>query len=307
MESGERLIRKKNRRAEGPPTGMKAAKTIRRFDSAALTEPHELLNGLFNVSTFGFGILDRQFRYRAVNRALAAMNGVAPKAHLGKTARDVIGEAAVTLEAPFRHVFLSGREVSLEFWAKLRKKDEASYWSVDYFPIKNAAGRVTLVGGIVVENACQKKVQQLLYSVSDKSIRNLVLTAHDSDALLQRIMERSVGDALDSRTHRDRSAAMGSANQMPFVSHQSVEEALPSSPEEGANPTAHAVALTAREWDVLKLLVEGTGNKETAARLGITVKTVESHRGRIMLKLGLHSTRELVHYAIHNKMLNRVG
>jgi DNA-binding NarL/FixJ family response regulator len=306
MESGEALIGK-NRRAEGPPTGTKAAKTIRQFDSAVLTEPHELLSGLFNASTLGFGILDRQFRYRAVNRALAAMNGVAPKAHLGKTAREVIGEAAVTLEAPFRHVFFSGREVSLEFWAKLRKRNEASYWSVDYFPIRDAAGSVTLVGGIVVENACHKKVQQLLYSVSDKSIRNLLLAAHESDALLQRIMERSLGDALDCRPHRDRSAAMGSANQEPFVSRQSAPEALQSCSEGGANATAHAEALTPRERDVLKLLVEGTGNKETAVRLGITVKTVESHRARIMLKLGLHSTRELVHYAIHNKMLNRVG
>ena len=300
-------IRKKNRRAKGPPTGMKAAKTVRQFDSAVLAEPHELLNGLFNASSIGFGILDGQFRYRAVNRALAAMNGVAPKAHLGKTARDVIGEAAVTLEAAFRHVFFSGREVSLEFWAKLRKKNEASYWSVDYFPIRNAAGSVTLVGGIVVENACQKEVQQLLYSVSDQSIRKLLLTAHDSDALLQRITERSLADARDSRAHHDRSAAKGSANQMPFVSPQSVPEALQSGSERGANATAHAVPLTPREWDVLKLLVEGTGNKETAARLGITVKTVESHRARIMLKLGFHSTRELVHYAIHNKMLNQVG
>jgi DNA-binding CsgD family transcriptional regulator len=259
---------------------MKASKTIRQFDSAALSEPHELLNGLFNASHLGFGILDKQFRYRAVNRALAAMNGVAPKAHLGKTARDVIGEAAITLEAPFRHVFFSGREVSLELWAKLRKKNEASYWSVDYFPIRDAAGSVTLVGGIVVENAYQKEVQQLLYSVTDKLIRKLLLTTHDSDALLRQIMEGSLGQTLDSRANRS---------------------------ERGANATVRAVALTPRERDVVKLLVEGTGNKETATRLGITVKTVETHRARIMLKLGLHSTRELVHYAIHNKILDLLG
>jgi DNA-binding CsgD family transcriptional regulator len=70
---------------------------------------------------------------------------------------------------------------------------------------------------------------------------------------------------------------------------------------------ACAVALTPRERDVVRLLVEGTGNKETAALLGITVKTVETHRARIMLKLGLHSTRELVQYAIHNKILDLVG
>ena len=82
-----------------------------------------------------------------------------------------------------------------------------------------------------------------------------------------------------------------------------MQEPLRGSPESDATATRSVVALTARERDVVKLLAEGTGNKETAAILGITVKTVETHRARIMLKLGLHSTRELVHYALRNQIL----
>lgn len=286
---------------------MKVPETIKEFDSAALCEPHELLSGLFNASTLGFAILDKQLRYRAVNKALAAMNGVAPQAHLGKTTRDVLGRIAVTLEAPFRHVFFSGRDVSLDFWAKLLKRKETTYWIVSYFPIRDAAGSVKLVGGVVVENAHQKKVQQLLFSLTDRLIRNLLLTAHDSDALLRQIMEGSLGRTPDSRANRDRSAVMGFSNQMPLISHQAMQEALQGRSESDAYTDARAVVLTPRERDVVRLLVEGTGNKETAAILGIAVKTVETHRARIMLKLGLHSTRELVHYAIHNKIFDPVG
>jgi two-component system, sensor histidine kinase and response regulator len=63
-------------------------------------------------------------------------------------------------------------------------------------------------------------------------------------------------------------------------------------------------ALTAREGEVVRLLAEGKVNKEIAAMLGITVRTVETHRARIMLKLGVHSLVELIHYAIRNKIIS---
>ena len=58
---------------------MKAGKTFHQFHAAALGEPYELVSRLFNESSFGFGILDKQFRYRAVNRALAVMNNLSPQ------------------------------------------------------------------------------------------------------------------------------------------------------------------------------------------------------------------------------------
>ncbi|HEY7172956.1 MAG TPA: response regulator transcription factor [Vicinamibacterales bacterium] len=61
--------------------------------------------------------------------------------------------------------------------------------------------------------------------------------------------------------------------------------------------------LTSREREVLQLLVEGRGNKEIAAALGITTKTAETHRARIMSKLDMHSMSELVRYAIRNRII----
>lgn len=56
--------------------------------------------------------------------------------------------------------------------------------------------------------------------------------------------------------------------------------------------------LSDREREVLQLLAEGKATKEIASVLGISVKTVESHRARVMDKLGLHSVAELTKYAI---------
>ena len=59
-----------------------------------------------------------------------------------------------------------------------------------------------------------------------------------------------------------------------------------------------AVALTPREREVLQLLAEGHSTKQIAARLAVSVKTVETHRSRLMEKLGLHSVAELTKYAL---------
>lgn len=61
--------------------------------------------------------------------------------------------------------------------------------------------------------------------------------------------------------------------------------------------------LTRRERAVIQLLAEGKGNKAVASELGISHKTVESHRGAIRRKLRLHSIADIVHYAIRNKLV----
>jgi DNA-binding NarL/FixJ family response regulator len=57
-------------------------------------------------------------------------------------------------------------------------------------------------------------------------------------------------------------------------------------------------ALTSREAEVLQLVAEGESNKQVAAALGISIKTVEKHRQRLMDKLNIHDTAGLTRYAI---------
>ena len=61
--------------------------------------------------------------------------------------------------------------------------------------------------------------------------------------------------------------------------------------------------LSDREFEVLHFLVEGLGPTEIAERLHLSVKTVSTHKTRILEKLGVGSTAELVRYALENKLL----
>lgn len=68
-------------------------------------------------------------------------------------------------------------------------------------------------------------------------------------------------------------------------------------------PKRKSSALTRREREIVQLLAEGRNNRETAEALAISVKTVETHRARIMSKLRLPSFADMVHYAIRNNIV----
>ena len=85
-----------------------------------------------------------------------------------------------------------------------------------------------------------------------------------------------------------------------FVSPQLHHEpqAIAGSAEKRKDP------LTLREREVLQLLSEGRGNKEIGSELGISPKTAETHRARLMTKLGLHSLASLVRYAVRHRLID---
>jgi len=62
--------------------------------------------------------------------------------------------------------------------------------------------------------------------------------------------------------------------------------------------------LTLREREVVQLVGEGKTSKEVATMLGMTLKTAETHHSNIMIKLNLHSTVELVLYAVRNEIIH---
>jgi two-component system response regulator NreC len=61
--------------------------------------------------------------------------------------------------------------------------------------------------------------------------------------------------------------------------------------------------LTSRELQVLRLIVDGKENREIAERLMISVRTVETHRSRLMLKLNLTTVAGLVRYAVRTQLI----
>ncbi len=74
-------------------------------------------------------------------------------------------------------------------------------------------------------------------------------------------------------------------------------------PTDAGDPDRASI-LTIRERQVMQLLAEGKSNREIAAVLMISAKTVETYRGRIMSKLGLRSMNQLVRYAIRHRIIS---
>jgi DNA-binding NarL/FixJ family response regulator len=137
----------------------------------------------------------------------------------------------------------------------------------------------------------------------------LILSVHYSDRLIRDILEAGVrGYVVKSDSDRDLVIAIEAlANHKPFLTPQATEVMLSGlSGARGAlpaDPDALKERLTSREREIVQLLSEGKSSKETAAVLGISIKTAETHRANIMRKLGIHSVSELVRYAVRNQIV----
>jgi DNA-binding NarL/FixJ family response regulator len=147
----------------------------------------------------------------------------------------------------------------------------------------------------------------------------LIVTAHDSEEIVRQVLAAGArGYMLKSDAGRDLVAAIEDllAHRTHFTSKVAemvlsgflVGKAPPPAaiaevPPPPPAPSAAAARLTSREREVLQLLAEGKGTKQIAAALGISVKTVETHRANLMRALGLDSISDLVRYAVRNRII----
>jgi len=148
--------------------------------------------------------------------------------------------------------------------------------------------------------------RQVLKAVPNTQV--LILTVHASEQLVRDVLAAGArGYVLKSDAGRDLVAAIDAlAHHKPFFTPTLAEMVLrgqgrPLKAGEGSITTQSP--LSSREREILQLLAEGKSNKEVATALNISVKTVETHRAKIMQKLDLHSITDLVHYAIRNNLV----
>jgi DNA-binding NarL/FixJ family response regulator len=140
----------------------------------------------------------------------------------------------------------------------------------------------------------------------------VVLTMHESDQMVRRVLDAgALGYVLksDLAAHLVKAVkdvSMGKLFLTPRVSDIVLKGFLKNGNGRDAMEQSQARP-TPREAEIIRLLAEGKANKAIAAELGITVRTVETHRAKIMLKLSLHSVAELIHYAIRNKIVSEQG
>lgn len=132
--------------------------------------------------------------------------------------------------------------------------------------------------------------------------RTILLTMHAQEAYIAKAQRAGIpGYVLKTQSAADLVGAIhavmeGRSYLSPQVS-QAIAQAYLAQHQSIGNP------LTSRERQVLELVADGNTTGEVAQRLGISVKTAESHRTRIMSKLDIHDTAGLVRYAVRQGLI----
>jgi DNA-binding NarL/FixJ family response regulator len=136
----------------------------------------------------------------------------------------------------------------------------------------------------------------------------LMLSMHETDQhVTEALAAGATGYVIKADAGRELIRAVQALGQgQPFFSSSVAATVArsgwaPHSPRAQKRPLS---ALTQREREIVQLLAEGRSNRETGAALEISIKTVETHRARIMTKLRLNSFAEMVHYAVRNGIVN---
>jgi len=130
----------------------------------------------------------------------------------------------------------------------------------------------------------------------------IVLTMHEDAAMATRairagvcgfVLKQSAGEELVDAIHQ---ALSGHIYITPALVGQVIERI-------GAAPSESEPRLTQRQRDVLRLILQGLSIKEIAADLGLSARTIETHKYEMMQALGVHSTTQLVKLAMERRLI----
>jgi DNA-binding CsgD family transcriptional regulator len=213
----------------------------------------------------GVALCDRRLRYTSVSRALSEFTKIPVEAHRGKPMQEVIQGPLVNEAASLlEHVFSTGQPL----------------------PNLRRSGRLLTRPG-------QHLNWLSYYFPLVDSRRRVVEVGIMVLELNSTSMSQVSIDPVTPRAKQDGPHKSGRLLHPDFASHV-----------EFANPHDIAIVLSSREKQVLRLLAEGKSNKEISPILGISVKTVETYRSRLMLKLRAPSLIHLVHYAIRHNLVD---
>lgn len=143
--------------------------------------------------------------------------------------------------------------------------------------------------------------RQILTANPDAKI--VMLSAHSDEEYVERAISFGAAGFLEKQTSAEiltkaiQTVAGGKMFLSPAIVRRMEESKGRTRGRDGLVSPASA-SLTSRETEVLQLVAEGQANKQVAATLGISIKTVEKHRQKVMDKLNIHETAGLTRYAI---------
>ena len=141
--------------------------------------------------------------------------------------------------------------------------------------------------------------------------RVLVLTSYGDDEYVQQLVQAgAAGYLIKQMAANDllkaiREVHRGNSYFSPSIAKRIKDQFRQSLP--GSQALRKPLDLTSREAEVLQLIAEGFSNKQIAAELVISIKTVEKHRQQVMNKLNIHDVASLTRYAVGRGMVERAA
>ena len=120
------------------------------------------LDSLLAHAPIGIALLDTELRCQHINAALAAMNGMAPEAHLGRTIREVLPGLESTVGSPFLQVLTTGEPIlNIEICGETPADPGVSHiWRISYFPVRDTTGVLIGVGAVVLDITKERQAEQ---------------------------------------------------------------------------------------------------------------------------------------------------
>lgn len=143
--------------------------------------------------------------------------------------------------------------------------------------------------------------RQVRRAVPDAKV--LILSAHSDEAYVEKVVDLGAAGYLIKQTsfhflsEAIRTVHQGRTFFSPCIAKAMIHRHQTAVDRKGRTKAVN-VHLSSREIEVLQRIAEGDANKQIAAELGISIKTVEKHRDHVMRKLDIHDTASLTHYAI---------
>ncbi|CRM25977.1 MULTISPECIES: response regulator transcription factor [Pseudomonas] len=137
----------------------------------------------------------------------------------------------------------------------------------------------------------------------------LILSMHTEPDLIMRALESGAhGYLLKDMTgneleHALRALRSNERYLSPAIAHTVINQALIRS-QGAASPLPHSHNLTARQLEILRLIVRGKSTREIAHGLGLSIKTVEAHRSQIMKRLQIFDVAGLVLFAVREQIIS---
>jgi PAS domain S-box-containing protein len=171
-------------------------------------------------------------------------------------------------------------EGAIEMRLRVTPPGQSLRWlRVRMFPIRDETGRVTRIAGLTEDVTDQQTAAELLAQAQHQLVR-LVQALHEPMGALSRVLGRvAADDGLD--------AELSPATVADSVERERIHEF-----------GRREATLTAREREVMHLIVAGRSTRQIAAELGLSPKTIETHRAHVLRKTGVPSIAQLVRLVV---------